>query len=87
MTSIETKCSILSDLWINYKGDEGFADFIEYNDIGLPLAYLLNAGLVKPEGELPHGFINETFDLLLAALDLEEDTGFDDLDQLLNSID
>ena len=86
MTEFDTRCSILADLWINYRGDEGFEEFIEYNDIGLPLAYLIDSKIVKPSSELANGFINETFELLLAALDLEEDFGFTSLDELLNSI-
>lgn len=86
MTEFDTRCSILADLWINYRGDEGFEEFIEYNDIGLPLAYLIDSKIVKPSNELANGFIDETFELLLAALDLEEDFGFTSLDELLNSI-
>jgi len=82
MTPFETKCSILADLWMDYRGDEEFIDFLEYNDLGLPMAYAISNGIVKP---LPLGeqFINETFDLLLAALEVSEDTGFDTLDDLL----
>jgi hypothetical protein len=36
MTPIETIYEILADLWINYKYDDEFEDFIEYNDLGLP---------------------------------------------------
>lgn len=86
MTEFDQRCKILADLWLNYRGDEGFEGFIEYNDLGLPLAYMLDAKIVKPDSELCTGFINETFELLLAALDLEEDFGFGLLDEMLNSI-
>ena len=86
MTEFETRCSILADLWMNYRGDEGFESFIEYNDLGLPLAYLISSDIVKPNAELATGFINETFELLMAALELEEDFGFASLDEMLNSI-
>ena len=86
MTEFETRCSILADLWMNYRGDEGFESFIEYNDLGLPLAYLISSNIVKPNAELATGFINETFELLMAALELEEDFGFASLDEMLNSI-
>jgi hypothetical protein len=45
-TNFETKCAILSDLWLNYKDNEELADFVEYNDLGLPLAYLIHTNLV-----------------------------------------
>lgn len=82
VTSKENKCKILSDLWLNYRQDEEFADFIEYNDIGLPLAYMIDSGIAKPT-ELAENFIEETFALLLAALDLE-DIGFESLDEILD---
>jgi len=86
VTEFDTRCKILADLWLNYRNDEGFEGFVEYNDLGLPLAYMLDAKIVKPEGDLSVNFINETFELLLAALDLEEDFGFGSLDEMLNSI-
>jgi hypothetical protein len=86
VTEFDTRCEILGDLWLNYRGDEGFQGFIEYNDLGLPLAYLLSAKIVKPNADLAAGFINETFELLLAALELEEDFGFGSLEEMLNSI-
>jgi len=81
-TSFETKCEILSDLWIVYRKDTQFKDFIEYNDIGLPLAFAASEDMIalNERGKL---FITEAFDLLLASLDIKEDTGFDSLDDLL----
>jgi hypothetical protein len=81
MTTFENKCVILSDLWLNYRNDEQFQDFIEYNDMGLPLAYALSEGIVKGT-EFSDKFIDETFDLLLAGIGIE-DTGFESLDDVL----
>ena len=82
-TIYSDKVSILADLWLNYKNDEEFADFVEYNDIGLPLAYVIANDIVKST-DLAENFINETFDLLLAGLEIE-DTGFESLDDLLDN--
>lgn len=82
MTTFENKCIILGDLWINYREDEEFQDFIEYNDIGLPLAYFIDNKLVKPT-ELATKYIDETFDILLAALEIE-DGDFQSLTELLD---
>ena len=84
-TEFMAKAEILSDLWMNYRDDEAFTDFIEYNDLGLPLAYALTSSMVtlKPVAE---ELINETFDLLIEALEVE-DTGFESLDELLGSED
>lgn len=81
-TPFEIKCEILSDLWMTYRTDTQFKDFIEYNDIGLPMAFAASEDMVaiNERGKL---FINEAFDLLLASLDIKEDTGFESLDDLL----
>jgi hypothetical protein len=85
MTTFENKCLILSDLWLNYRDDEQFLDFITYNDMGLPLSYALSEGIVKGTG-LSNKFIEETFDLLLVGLGID-DTGFEDLTDLLSEAD
>jgi hypothetical protein len=84
-TTFENKCLILADLWLNYRNDDNFEDFIEYNDMGLPLAYALSEGIVKGT-ELSDKFIDETFDLLLSGLGLD-DIGFEDLEDLLTTSD
>lgn len=78
MTEDINKIKILADLWINYRDDEQFEDFCDYNDMGLPLAYLSDNGLAK-ETELGRKYIDETFNLLLTALEIKEDTGFESL--------
>jgi hypothetical protein len=69
-------------LWLNYRSDEQFQDFIEYNDLGLPIAYAIDNSIVKST-EMAQRFVEESFDLFLASLDVE-DTGFENLDDLLN---
>ena len=81
-TSFESQTQILADLWMDYRGDTDFQDFIEYNDLGLPLAYVIANGIVD-SSPLSKSYIEETFDLLLASLEIEEDTGFETLDELL----
>lgn len=81
-TTFESKCEILAQLWTDYKNDEEFSDFFEYNDLGLPLAFAIFSGIVKPTKQA-RNFINETFLLLLAGLSIEEDFGFDTLDGIL----
>lgn len=82
-TTFQDKCSILSDIWLNYRGDETFDDFIDYNDLGLPLAYLVDSGVVEAKSDQAKAFINETFDLLLSGAGVE-DTGFETLDEILD---
>lgn len=82
-TTFQNKCSILSELWMNYRNDQNFEEFISYNDLGLPLAYALSNGLAKPT-ELSDRFVGETFTLLLSSLEVD-DTGFDTLDDIFMS--
>ncbi len=82
-TEFNDKCSILADVWLNYRGEEAFDDFVEYNDLGLPLAYLIDSGVVEAKSDQAKAFINETFDLLLAGADVK-DTGFTTLDEILD---
>lgn len=83
MTSFENKCNILADLWMDYRDDEEFKDFLEYNDLGLPIAYAISNKIVS---SLPMAekFIEETFDLFLASLEIE-DTGFESLEDILGA--
>jgi hypothetical protein len=82
-TTFTNKCEILGELWMDYREDEEFTDFIEYNDLGLPLAYMISAGIVEtitPKGE---EITEETFDLFLGAMNLK-DTGFDTLNDVFD---
>jgi hypothetical protein len=82
-TTFENKCEILADIWLNYRDDAEFTDFIEYNDLGLPLAYAISSGIVEST-DRAKSFIEETFELLLAGLEIE-DTGFEDLEEVLEA--
>jgi len=79
-TTQESKADILSELWLGYKNDQNFEDFFAYNDLGLPLAYAISNGIVKAT-ETANKFIDETFSLLLASLEIE-DEGYDGLDDI-----
>ena len=83
MTDFSNKIDILGDLYANYRSDEDFKDFIDFNDLGLPLAYLSREGLceVSDDGER---YISETWDLFIKSLGLE-DTGFEDLDDVFQA--
>lgn len=82
-TTFENKCAILSELWMDYRQDEQFKDFFEYNDLGLPLAYAVYTDMVQPK-DLSIKMISETFDVLLSGLGFEDDEGFETLDDVLN---
>jgi hypothetical protein len=81
MTDFYTKCQILGQI---YRDDiEEFKDFMEFNDLGFPLAYFNAEHLALPSVDGMR-FVEETWELLLAELNLS-DTGFEDLEHLLSS--
>jgi hypothetical protein len=85
--NFQTKCNILGQFWFEFRDDDKLKDFIEYNDIGLPLAWYISAEVVdaKPMAE---DYINETFSLFLSALAVSEEEAeqFQTLDDLLSYV-
>jgi hypothetical protein len=80
-TTYSNKTIILADLWLNYRDDENFKEFVQYNDLGLPLAYAIANSIVEST-PMAEQFIEESFDVLLSALGIE-DTGFELFDELI----
>jgi len=81
-TDFSKQVDILGQLHIEYHDDNaGLKDFMEFNDIGLPLAYLASEGLcdISDDGRK---YVAETWDMFLSTLEVE-DTGFSDLDEVL----
>ena len=81
-TTFENKCAILSDLWLNYKDNEELQDFVEYNDLGLPLAYLIHTDLVSVN-ESGISYVDETFNLLCTGLGVDLDEEYESLNELM----
>ena len=81
-TDFSKQVEILGQFYEDYRDDKNLEDFIEFNDLGLPLAFLASQGLcaITDEGIK---YISETWNLLLASLDLQ-DEGFDSLDQIFD---
>ena len=77
------KCNVLGELWLNYRDDEQFTEFIDYNDLGLPLASILE-NKIAVLNESSERYINEAFGFLLELLEIE-DQGFEELDELLSA--
>ncbi len=82
MTDFTKVCEILGTLYVNYKDDEELQDFIEFNDLGLPLAYLASENLCQVSDDGAR-YITETWALFVESLGLE-DIGFETLDQMLS---
>ena len=84
-TPIETQVDILAELWLDYRDEQYFAEFVSYADLGLPLAYLLSKGIVTHNPEA-NKFITDTWETFLGLCGIEEDTGFDILDEMFVNI-
>ena len=80
MTDFTNICEILGTLYANYKEDEDLKDFIDFNDLGLPLAYFVSEDLCQVSDDGAR-YITETWQLFLASMDIQ-DTGWDSLDQI-----
>ena len=79
-TPYSNQCNILGEIWISLRDDADFEEFIDYNDMGLPLAYMISEGIVEST-PTAQKFITETWALLLEYVE-KEDTGFESLDDL-----
>lgn len=70
---IADKAGLLGQLWIDYREDDNFSSFMEYNDIGLPLSYVVAEGLVPGLTPLGEDYIDETIEMLFKLLEITED--------------
>jgi hypothetical protein len=80
----KVRCNILGEFWYEYREDEDLKPFMEYNDVGLPLAWFISTGVVAPL-PMAEDYINETFAMFLNAMEVtEEDVrDVDNLNDLL----
>ncbi len=79
------KAEIITDFVVRNSGDEQYTDFFAYNDLGLPLAVAYNAGLCTLNDE-GNNILDETYNMLCEELGADSEKEFDDLDDLLDSI-
>lgn len=79
--NLADKTGVLGSLWIQFRDSDEFETFMDYNDIGLPMAYYLAEGLVKELTPLGEQYILETFDMFSKALDITEEE-IDGLDNI-----
>lgn len=85
MTDLEIECQVLSGLWMDYRDVEAFEEFIEYNDIGLPLAHYVADGLIRKSAleAAAITYIADTYTLLFQMLGLPLSHEYESIDDLL----
>lgn len=82
-----SKVEVLGDFWCNYreeiKGNAAWEEFFKFNDVALPLSYMLSQGLasIVEESEAPT-FIEDTWITFCEYLDLDPDDDYDSLDEM-----
>lgn len=81
MSDFARRAELLGEMWMCYRDDEVFAEFLDYNDIGVPLAYAVSSGLalVSDEGRR---MIDESYEMLLTVLGAP-DADYEDFDALV----
>lgn len=82
-TDFQDKASILAHVWVWYRTEQALETFVEFNDLGLPLAYMLSEKLATIT-DTGARFVEDTFDMLLQELNIE-DTGFKTLDEVFEA--
>jgi len=78
-TQFSNKCDILGALWLFYREqadtNEAWRVFFEYNDVGLPLAYLLSYETVipNPDNKEAVDTVEETWDMFCSYIEIDPD--------------
>lgn len=80
-TDFSKRVEILGEFYFTYRDDVELKDFIYFNDLGLPLAYLASEELCEVSEDGVQ-YINQTWDILMTSLGIE-DIGFEDLDNMM----
>lgn len=82
-TDFDTRLEILTEFYTTYKDEPEWLEFTQANDIGLPLAFAVNAGIVPNSRQAIH-HINDTFtSLLIETTGTPTDKGYNSLDELI----
>jgi hypothetical protein len=85
-TDFLTRCKILGDLWLHYREDardsEAWERFFEYNDISLPLAYMIGSGIASASGDgQAETYINENFEMLCSFIEIDPEGHYSSLNE------
>ena len=67
------KSDVVASLWIEFRRDEDFADFMSYNDLGCPLAYMYKEKLITTLSSAGEAMILETFNSFMELMDVTEE--------------
>ena len=77
-TPFGNKCNMLADIWVNFKdredSTEGWTDMFKINDLGFPLAYLVDKGYVSvTKKENAKKLVEDTWEDMCFAFNIDKD--------------
>lgn len=84
-TPLTDQAKILAEFFTDYRFEPDWVDFVTYNDLGLPLAYLVASGLVVQITEDGAKLIGETFNMLATIVGASPDGAYGTLDALFDA--
>lgn len=73
------KASVVSSLWHEFREDEDFSDFMAYNNVGCPLAYSFEQGLIAQLTPKGIEIVEETFNQFLEQVNVS----VEEIDEIL----
>ena len=73
MANFETVCGILGELHFTYGDSKEFRSFVEFNDLGLPLAFLTSEGLIVELSDDGRRYVIDTFDMFIGSLKVDHE--------------
>lgn len=79
-----SKTKILADLWVVTEHQESWDKFRQWANIGLPLALAVEAGMATLT-ESGQAIIDETYNMLLAVMELDEADEYEDLKAIFDA--
>lgn len=79
-----SKTKILADLWVVTEHQESWDKFRQWANIGLPLALAVEAEMVTLT-ERGQEIIDQTYNMLLAVMELDEADEYKDLQAIFNA--
>jgi hypothetical protein len=85
INEMDRKIGVLADLYLNYRDEDQFKEFADYNDIGLPIAHLVHTGLCNMNREA-EVYVEETYDLLISAMGVDPELDYQTIDDMLESM-
>jgi hypothetical protein len=83
-TPFSSKCFILGTLWLNYREDaadnDSWSQFFSYNDIALPMSYMISEDLVHINNDSDADtLIEETWKLFCEYINIDPEGEYKDI--------